>query len=101
MCCLYAGAAEMARIWAFQEAQIDFECEPEKAERCTLSFAAVELMSHLYSAMSTVKRQNGFRIAGVLEAAYYLDGMNVEIIADPGCTYRQAILEAERSRRRS
>lgn len=43
----YAGAAEMARIWAFQEAQIDFEREPEKAERCTLSFAAVELMSHL------------------------------------------------------
>ena len=48
-------------------------------------------VTHLYSAMSTVKRQNGFRIAGVLEAAYYLDGMNVEIIAD-GCHLPPSLL---------
>lgn len=41
-------------------------------------------VTHLYSCVSTITRKNGFRAAGVLEAAYYLDGMNVEIIAD-GC----------------
>ena len=41
-------------------------------------------VTHLYSCTSTIVRRNGFRTAGVLEAAYYLDGMNVELIAD-GC----------------
>ncbi len=39
-------------------------------------------VTHLYSAMSTVSRRNAFRYAGVLEAAYLIDGMTVEIIAD-------------------
>ncbi len=39
-------------------------------------------ITHLYSCMSTVHRVNAYRVAGVLEAAYYLDGMTVEIIAD-------------------
>ena len=41
-------------------------------------------VTHLYSCMSTIERRGGFRVAGVLEAAYFIDGMNVEIIAD-GC----------------
>jgi N-acetylglucosamine-6-phosphate deacetylase len=39
-------------------------------------------VTHLYSAMSTVSRRNAFRYAGVLEAAYLIDNMTVEIIAD-------------------
>ena len=39
-------------------------------------------ITHLYSCMSTVHRVNAYRVAGVLEAAYYLDDMTVEIIAD-------------------
>lgn len=39
-------------------------------------------ITHFYSCISTVWREKGFRIAGIVEAAYYLDGMNVEIIAD-------------------
>lgn len=39
-------------------------------------------MTHLYSAMSTVTRRNAYRYAGVVEAAYLIDGMTVEIIAD-------------------
>lgn len=39
-------------------------------------------ITHLYSAMSTVTRRNAFRYAGVVEAAYLLDDMTVEIIAD-------------------
>ena len=41
-------------------------------------------VTHLYSCVSTITRRGGFRVAGVLEAAYLIDGMNVEIIAD-GC----------------
>ncbi|GEO07249.1 N-acetylglucosamine-6-phosphate deacetylase [Adhaeribacter aerolatus] len=40
------------------------------------------LATHLYSAMSGVSRRNAFRYAGVIESAYLLDGMDVEIIAD-------------------
>lgn len=39
-------------------------------------------VTHLYSGMSTVHRKNAYRYAGVLEAAYLIDGMTVEIIAD-------------------
>lgn len=39
-------------------------------------------VTHLYSCMTTVHRKNAYRIAGVLEAAYLIDGMTVEIIAD-------------------
>jgi N-acetylglucosamine-6-phosphate deacetylase len=39
-------------------------------------------ITHLYSAMSTVSRRNAFRYAGVLESAYLIDDMTVEIIAD-------------------
>jgi len=40
------------------------------------------LATHLYSAMSSVTRRNGFRYAGVIEAAFLIERMNVEIIAD-------------------
>ena len=48
-------------------------------------------VTHLYSCVSTIIRQKGFRVAGVLEAAYYLDDMNVEIIAD-GCHLPKSLL---------
>ena len=40
------------------------------------------LATHFYSAMSGVTRRNAFRYAGVVEAAYLIDEMDVEIIAD-------------------
>jgi N-acetylglucosamine-6-phosphate deacetylase len=40
------------------------------------------LITHLYSAMSGVTRKNAYRYAGVIESAYIIDEMNVEIIAD-------------------
>lgn len=39
-------------------------------------------ITHLYSGMSTVTRRNAFRYAGVVESAYLIDDMTVEIIAD-------------------
>lgn len=41
-----------------------------------------ELVTHLYSCTSTVTRDHGFRRLGVIETAYLLDGMFVEIICD-------------------
>ena len=40
------------------------------------------LATHLYSAMSGVTRRNAFRYAGVVESAFLIDDMDVEIIAD-------------------
>jgi len=37
---------------------------------------------HFYSGISTVRRINAYRHAGVVEAGYQLDGMMVEVIAD-------------------
>lgn len=40
------------------------------------------LATHFYSAMSGVTRRNAFRYAGVIEAGYLIDELDVEIIAD-------------------
>ena len=42
------------------------------------------LVTHLYSCTSTIRREAGFRIAGVVEATYLCDGISAELIAD-GC----------------
>ena len=40
------------------------------------------LATHLYSGMSGVTRRNAFRYAGVIESAFIIDEMDVEVIAD-------------------
>jgi len=40
------------------------------------------MLTHFYSAMSTIVRINAFRHLGVIESAYMIDDLNVEIIAD-------------------
>ncbi len=40
------------------------------------------LATHLYSGMSGVTRRNAYRYAGVIESAYLIDNMDVEIITD-------------------
>lgn len=44
--------------------------------------AGYTLATHFYSSMSGVTRRNCFRYAGVVEAGYLIDEMDVEIIAD-------------------
>lgn len=39
-------------------------------------------LTHFYSAMSTITRKNGFRVLGVVESGYLIDGLTLEIIAD-------------------
>jgi len=44
--------------------------------------AGCKLVTHFYSGMSTITRRGGFRELGVIESAYLIDDMDVEIIAD-------------------
>ena len=50
------------------------------------------MVTHLYSACSSIKRIGGFRHAGIVEAAYLLDDLRVEIIAD-GCHLPHSLLQ--------
>jgi len=49
------------------------------------------LITHLYSCTSTIRRERGFRIAGVVEAAYLSDEISAELIAD-GCHLPPSLL---------
>lgn len=49
-------------------------------------------LTHFYSAMSTITRKDGFRVPGVIEAGYLLDGLNIEVIAD-GCHVPPVLLK--------
>ncbi len=40
------------------------------------------MFTHLYSSMSTITRRDGYRILGVIEAAYYYGDMYTEVICD-------------------
>lgn len=52
-------------------------------EEALIAFeAGYTLATHFYSCMSGVSRRNCFRYAGVVETAYLIDEMDVEIIAD-------------------
>ena len=44
--------------------------------------SGANLITHLYSCTSTITRDKGFRSLGVIESAYLLDELFVEIIAD-------------------
>lgn len=50
------------------------------------------LLTHFYSCMNMTKRHSGWRVAGAVEAAYLLDGMYVEVIAD-GCHLPKELLQ--------
>ncbi len=63
-------------IPAIAHSDADFDCAVDAFNM------GVTLATHLYSGMSTVHRKNAYRTAGVVEAAFFLDGMDVEIIAD-------------------
>lgn len=49
-------------------------------------------ITHLFSAMSTITRRGGFRFSGVLESAFCIPDMTVEVIAD-GCHVPLELLE--------
>lgn len=56
-----------------------------KYDDCVSAFEnGCKLVTHLYSCTSTVTRNCGFRSGGIIESAFLLDDLYVEIIAD-GC----------------
>ena len=54
----------------------DYECVEKMFDQ------GFNCVTHLYSCTSTVHRKNAYRYAGIIEAAYMFDDMDVEIIAD-------------------
>lgn len=50
------------------------------------------LLTHFYSAMSTIVRKDGFRHLGIIESGYIIQDLDVEIIAD-GCHLPYELLE--------
>ena len=52
----------------------------------------LKALTHFYSCMSGVVRENGFRIPGAIEAGYLLDGLILEVIAD-GCHLPAELLQ--------
>jgi len=52
-------------------------------EDCLAAYdAGCRLVTHLFSCTSTITRKGGFRRLGIIETAWLLDGLDVEIIAD-------------------
>ncbi|MBQ8310817.1 MAG: N-acetylglucosamine-6-phosphate deacetylase [Clostridia bacterium] len=77
------GAKDFAR--ACRDAGIRLSIGHSDAEYdCVMEMfdEGFQCVTHLYSCTSTVHRKNAFRYAGIVEAAYMIDGMDVELIAD-------------------
>lgn len=57
----YEQAEKYVNLWAFEEKEINFEKENERAQRCTVSFGATELVKYLekmcFSAVITSKKK--------------------------------------------
>ncbi len=77
------GSAEFAKVLTARgilpcigHSDADGECVKEAFKN---GFTHI---THLYSCMSTVHRKNAYRHIGIVECAYLIDDMSVEIIAD-------------------
>ena len=56
------------------------ECTYDDMQK--MSECGLTMVTHLYSAMSTIVRKGGFRILGTIEATYLMDNIYAEVIAD-------------------
>lgn len=91
-------APEVDKDFQFLDALLSSGVLPAAAHTdatCEEMEAAAEhgcrLITHLYSCTSTIRREKGFRIAGVVEAAYLQDDIDAELIAD-GCHLPHSLL---------
>ena len=85
----WSYAPEVDQDLAFVEALAQHNVIPSMGhtdaiyDDCIRAFEkGCKLVTHLYSCTSTITRVGGYRRLGVLETAYLLDDMDVEIIAD-------------------
>ena len=87
------GALEMARYMTARGIRMSIGHSDALFEQVLPAYeAGFDCVTHLYSCVSTVRRINAFRHAGIVEAAYLLDGMTVELIAD-GCHLPASLLQ--------
>ena len=70
------ACVELGVVASAGHTDADFECIEKAYEN------GYKLLTHFYSGMKGVTRVNAYRVAGAVEAGYYIDGMDVEIIAD-------------------
>lgn len=82
----FLGALKAAEVLP-AAAHTDATCEEMEAA----ATHGCRLITHLYSCTSTIRREAGFRIAGVVEAAYLRDDVYAELIAD-GCHLPHTLL---------
>lgn len=77
------GALEMGRTLQSKNILVSLGHTDALYEEVAVAFEnGFTHVTHLYSCMSTITRRNAFRYAGAIEAAYLIDDMSVEIIAD-------------------
>jgi len=77
------GALEMGDYMAGKNIVASIaHSDAEYPQVCAAHDHGYTLFTHLYSGMSTIVRKGGYRKLGIIESAYLLDGMDVEIIAD-------------------
>ena len=87
--CRWSFAPELEGAKEFCETLVKYGVYPSVAHSDAVYEEVKEVyesgcktVTHLYSGMSTITRHDGYRKLGVIESAYLLDGMAVEIIAD-------------------
>lgn len=66
------------------------DADEEEVRRALLH--GYRVVTHLYSAMSTIVRRQGFRHAGIVESAYLMEELTSELIAD-GCHLPASLLQ--------
>ena len=87
------GAIEFGKTMAQQGVVMSIGHSDADYDTVSLAFDnGFSMVTHLYSACSSIKRIGGFRHAGIVEAAYLLDDLRVEIIAD-GCHLPYSLLQ--------
>lgn len=78
-----AGAAEFAEFARGQGIALSIAHSNADYDTVLSAFdMGYRHITHFYSCVSSITRRDGYRVAGVLEAGYLIDGMDVEIIAD-------------------
>jgi N-acetylglucosamine-6-phosphate deacetylase len=85
----WSAAPELKGAFAFGDFMRAHDVLPAAAHTDAIYEDVIEafdhgytLATHLYSGMSGVTRRNAFRYAGMIESAFIIDNMDVEIIAD-------------------
>ncbi len=77
------GALELARALAARNILVSIAHSNATYQQVVNAVeAGFSHVTHIYSGMSSIRRVNAYRVAGVLEAALLLDELTTEVIAD-------------------